>query len=155
MVLLAGCTAAPAADTRPGAATQRDLAPTTSTPTTSSTVAPGTAASSATSAPPDVPTAAASASSAFHCFGWIHGPDFSDDCYRSASACADAAGEAQQGARPTRPCRPVATAYCTDVSRPPDTPTAFERCFERAIECERYRSFVGRTAHVTTACAAR
>ena len=86
----------------------------------------------------------------FHCFSWIHGPDFSTDCYRTAAKCESERKAMEAGARPTRPCEKVAGASCTMVGR--RKMKKEERCFGNPNNCERYRAFVTGNGLDVTAC---
>lgn len=122
------------------------------------------ACSSPSTAPPPAPQAvvvapappidAASAlADTFHCFAWIHGPQFSTDCYRSAALCETERKAMEAGARPTRPCEQVQRASCTMVGR--RKMKKEERCFGDQNNCERYRAFVTGNGLDVTACSER
>lgn len=93
----------------------------------------------ASAAAPGAGSAAARAE--FHCFSWVHGPEFSTDCFRSAAICDKERIAMKEGARDTTECSKVKGASCTRVSRPP-APGDSERCFGNANNCERYRAYV-------------
>jgi len=86
----------------------------------------------------------------FHCFNWIHGPEFSTDCYRTAETCEVERKSMEAGARPTQPCKTVTGASCTMVGR--RKMKKEERCFGDANNCERYRAFVTGNGLDVTAC---
>lgn len=86
-----------------------------------------------------------------YCFSWVHGPDFSNDCYRTKKECDDANLSMQRGSRPTTKCTPESGGSCTTVSRPPD-PSATQRCFGDHANCERYRGYVTGNGLTTTVC---
>ncbi len=86
----------------------------------------------------------------FHCFAWVHGPEFSTDCYRSAALCETERTSMEAGARPTRPCETVRGASCTKVGR--RKMKKEERCFGDPNNCERYRAFVTGNGLDVTAC---
>jgi len=89
----------------------------------------------------------------FHCFSWIHGPQFSTDCYRGPDVCERERLAMKNGARETTPgCEKVAGASCTRVSRPP-APGDSERCFASANACARYRAYVQGNGLTVTPCA--
>ncbi|MBL8683800.1 MAG: hypothetical protein JNK05_31800 [Myxococcales bacterium] len=89
---------------------------------------------------------------AFHCFHWVHGQDFSTDCFRTVASCDRARVEMQRGHRDTTACAPVEHAYCTATSRPPAAASRSERCFGSAGNCERYRAYVRGNGLVADAC---
>jgi hypothetical protein len=89
----------------------------------------------------------------FHCFSWIHGPEFSTDCYRDAAKCETERKAMEDGARQTRACQAVAGASCTSVGR--RKMKKEERCFGNANNCERYRAFVTGNGLDVTACTNR
>lgn len=139
----------------------------TSTPspaasTGTATVAPSAEASAAdtTSAAPPGPEAApepstsAAGGATFHCFSWVHGMEFSTDCYRTAAECSRERQEMRKGARDTTECRTVQGGACTRVSRPP-APGDHERCFASAGNCERYRAYVQGNGLTVTPCVDR
>jgi hypothetical protein len=86
----------------------------------------------------------------FHCFAWVHGPQFSTDCYRTAALCETERKSMEDGARPTRPCEKVTGASCTMVGR--RKMKKQERCFGDPNNCERYRAFVTGNGLDVTAC---
>ncbi len=86
----------------------------------------------------------------FHCFAWVHGEEFSTDCYRAAAKCETERKAMEAGARPTRPCEQVAGASCTMVGR--RKMKKEERCFGDPNNCERYRAFVTGNGLDVTAC---
>lgn len=126
-----------------------------------STVAgPGSSASASPSSSSAAPapasaaapaTGSAGARSDFHCFSWVHGPDFSTDCFRGAAICDRERIAMKEGARDTMECSKVKGASCTRVSRPP-TPGDSERCFGDANNCERYRAYVQGNGLTVTPC---
>jgi hypothetical protein len=89
----------------------------------------------------------------FHCFAWIHGEEFSTDCYRTAAKCETERKAMEAGARPTRPCETIAGASCTMVGR--RKMKKEERCFGDPNNCERYRAFVTGNGLDVTACTDR
>lgn len=97
---------------------------------------------------------AAGGRATFHCFSWVHGPEFSTDCYRTAAECDREQLSMKNGARDTTGCQPVQGAVCTRVSRPPD-PADHERCFSDAGRCAHYQAFVTGNGHAVTPCVAR
>ena len=116
---------------------------------------PGAAASSASASAAVSASAGDSPSSpeaGFHCFSWVHGAQFSTDCYPSFAECEKERLGMSGGARPTTPrCEKAAHVSCVRLSMPPDT-TEKERCFEDAAACGRYRAFVLKSGHRVTAC---
>lgn len=88
--------------------------------------------------------------STFQCFAWIHGPEFSTDCYRTAEKCEVAKKTMAAGARDTQPCKAVVGASCTSVGR--RKMKKEEHCFGDAANCERYRAFVTGNGLEPTAC---
>lgn len=86
----------------------------------------------------------------FHCFAWVHGPQFSTDCYRTAAKCETARKAMEDGARPTQPCEQVVGASCTSVGR--RKMKKEERCFGDPNNCERYRAYVTGNGLDVTAC---
>lgn len=87
---------------------------------------------------------------AFHCFSWIHGPEFSTDCYRTAEKCETERKRMEAGARPTQPCKKDIGASCTMVGR--RKMKKEERCFGDPNNCERYRAMVTGNGLDVTAC---
>lgn len=97
----------------------------------------------------------AAARARFYCFGWVHGPEFSTDCYRTSAECERERLEMKQGSRDVMPgCSVTEGAWCTRVARKPNTSTR-ERCFGGAENCRRYESFVQGNGHTTTGCTAK
>ena len=86
----------------------------------------------------------------FHCFAWIHGAEFSTDCYRTAATCETERKAMEAGARPTRPCEKVTGASCTMVGR--RKMKKEERCFGDPNNCGRYRAFVTGNGLDVTPC---
>lgn len=119
------------------------------TPTTKP--APNDTAPASVSAP--TPSASAAPApepgSAFRCFSWAHQRDFSTDCYRTATECLREATSMREGARLPTDCAPRDYAWCTTL------PEGKERCFGDALNCGRYRAFVGGNHLDTTECVPR
>lgn len=91
----------------------------------------------------------------FLCFSWVHGPDFSTDCFRSSKECEAERRHMKDGARDTTPtCRAVEGASCSVVTRPP-AKAANEHCFGSASNCERYRAYVTGNGLTASPCADR
>lgn len=86
----------------------------------------------------------------FQCFAWIHGPEFSTDCYRTAEKCEVARKTMAAGARQTAPCKTVTGASCASAGR--RKMRKEEHCFGDAANCERYRAFVTGNGLDVTAC---
>jgi hypothetical protein len=73
-------------------------------------------------------------SQGYSCFHWVHGPDFSTDCYESAAKCEQV--RAEMG-RDSIPCEPAEHVACTRLAR-----SGEERCFGDLGACERYRAYI-------------
>ena len=86
---------------------------------------------------PPVAASAAPAPQPFNCFAWVHGAEFSTDCYRSAETC-EAERDRMHGVL-TRACEPSAHASCAVVA---PGERDLERCFEDERACSRYRAML-------------
>jgi hypothetical protein len=65
----------------------------------------------------------------WHCLGWIHGPDFGSQCFRSAAQCEAGRRRWKAGSRPTTDCdNQVGAAYCVKGT---------SDCFPSPWECSR------------------
>lgn len=141
VILLLGCSSPAAPPPEPPATAAPPV--TAATPAVdAATVAPAAPAEPSTLPPPPPPQ--------FHCFAWVHGPEFSTDCYRSPELCEQARKKMEAGARPTRPCERVAKVSCTAVGR--GISKKEEHCFGDANNCERYRAYVTGNGLSALAC---
>ena len=147
LALVCGCGSGRGGDGSSGGLTTTGAGSGTNGPSAVTTSAPSSASASAPSS-----ASAGATESGYHCFSWIHGPQFSRDCYPSRAECERARLSMQGGARPTTPaCERAERVSCVRLSMPPD-PTEQERCFADAAACGRYRAFVQKTGHRVTAC---
>jgi hypothetical protein len=87
------------------------------------------------------------ASPGFSCFHWVHGPQFSTDCYESAAQCEQTRAEMS---RDSTPCEPAEHASCTRLAR-----SGEQRCFGDPGACERYRSYIAGNGLDSSACIER
>ncbi|MFO0570333.1 MAG: hypothetical protein U0263_32120 [Polyangiaceae bacterium] len=88
----------------------------------------------------------------FHCFGWVHGPEFSMDCFRTHATCEKARRDMKAGARDVLPeCSTNEGAWCTKVGRG-SAKGGTERCFGSLGNCRRYESYVQGNGLVTSGC---
>lgn len=82
-----------------------------------------------------------------HCFSWVHGAEFSTDCYPTPQAC-DTARAATD--RMSQPCRPTERVVCTTLSASHKT-----RCFGDMANCERYRTYTSDNGLSSNTCTQR
>jgi hypothetical protein len=87
---------------------------------------------------------APSAPSGYFCFQWVHGPDFSTDCYESAVLCEQT--RAEMG-RDSIPCEAAERVSCTTIARSGEL-----RCFGDLGNCGRYRNYIAGNGLESSPC---
>jgi hypothetical protein len=91
----------------------------------------------------------------FRCFGWVHGPQSSTDCFRTQWECDHERLKMKAGSRDVLPaCKATDGAWCTKVGRNLIKKSQ-ERCFGSAYYCDQYVRYVRGNGLVTTDCAER